>query len=301
MKLKTIMSKLLILLLTISILVSIPVKEVYADSFKVVTLGANLNDKQKEDMLKYFNVTREGANVIEVNNEEENKYLKGVASQSQIGTKSISCSYVEPTEKGGLNISVNNMSWVTESMIRNALITAGVANANVKVSAPFEVSGTAALTGILKGFESSEGGKKIDEDKKKAANEELVVTGDLGEKIGKDNAANLVNEIKKDVVKEKPKSQKEIEKIVVNAVNDSNQNLNSDDIKKITALMGKINDLNLDFNQIKDQLNDVTDKLKANLTSDEAKGFFAKLFGAIASFFSKLFEVIGSIFSKLFA
>ncbi|MEA4827022.1 MAG: DUF1002 domain-containing protein [Clostridium sp.] len=301
MKLKTIMSKLIILLFTISIVISVPVKQVYADSFKAVTLGANLNDKQKEDMLKYFNVTKKEANIIEVSNEEENKYLKGVASQSQIGTKAISCSYVEPTEKGGLNISVNNMSWVTESMIRNALITAGVANANVKVSAPFEVSGTAALTGILKGFESSEGGKKIDEDKKKTANEELVVTGDLGEKIGKDNAANLMNEIKKDVVKEKPKSQKEIEKIVVNAVKDSNQNLNSDDIKKITALMGKINDLNLDFSQIKDQLNDVTDKLKANLTSDEAKGFFAKLFGAIASFFAKLFEVIGSIFSKLFS
>ncbi|MGY0374738.1 DUF1002 domain-containing protein [Clostridium sp. JNZ J1-5] len=301
MKLKTSMSKLIILLFTISIVISVPVKQVYADSFKAVTLGANLNDKQKEDMLKYFNVTKKEANIIEVSNEEENKYLKGVASQSQIGTKAISCSYVEPTEKGGLNISVNNMSWVTESMIRNALITAGVANANVKVSAPFEVSGTAALTGILKGFESSEGGKKIDEDKKKTANEELVVTGDLGEKIGKDNAANLMNEIKKDVVKEKPKSQKEIEKIVVNAVKDSNQNLNSDDIKKITALMGKINDLNLDFSQIKDQLNDVTDKLKANLTSDEAKGFFAKLFGAIASFFAKLFEVIGSIFSKLFS
>ncbi len=97
-------------------------------------------------------------------------------------------------------------------MIRNALITAGVENANVKVGAPFNVSGTAALTGILKGFESSKGGKKIDEEKKKVANEEMVVTGNLGEKIGQDEAANLINEVKKEVVKEKPKTEKENKK-----------------------------------------------------------------------------------------
>ncbi len=161
MKCKKVISKLLILVFTFSLMISASsVNKVHADAFKVVTLGADLSNEQKEQMLKYFGVTTKEANVIEVNKEEEDKYLAGIATRNQIGTKSISCAYVEPTDKGGLNISTNNIYWVTESMIRNALITAGIENANVKVGSPFNVSGTAALTGILKGFETSKGGKK---------------------------------------------------------------------------------------------------------------------------------------------
>ncbi|MFV3012055.1 DUF1002 domain-containing protein [Clostridium botulinum] len=291
MKCKTVISKLLVLVFTFSLIISASsANKVHADAFKVVTLGADLTNEQKEEMLKYFGVTRKEANVMEVNKEEEDKYLAGVATRKQIGTKSISCAYVEPTDKGGLNISTHNIYWVTENMIRNALITAGVENANVKVGAPFNVSGTAALTGILKGFESSKGGKKIDEEKKKVANEEMVVTGNLGEKIGQDEAANLINEVKKEVVKEKPKTEKEIKNIVKDATNNYGYKLSDEDMQKITALMNKINGLDLDFKQIKDQLNQVSNKLKDVVTSEEAKGFFSKLWEGIKDFFDNIFS-----------
>ncbi|AUN03234.1 DUF1002 domain-containing protein [Clostridium botulinum] len=291
MKCKTVISKLLVLVFTFSLIISASsANKVYADAFKVVTLGADLTNEQKEEMLKYFGVTRKEANVMEVNKEEEDKYLAGVATRKQIGTKSISCAYVEPTDKGGLNISTHNIYWVTENMIRNALITAGVENANVKVGAPFNVSGTAALTGILKGFESSKGGKKIDEEKKKVANEEMVVTGNLGEKIGQDEAANLINEVKKEVVKEKPKTEKEIKNIVKDATNNYGYKLSDEDMQKITALMDKINGLDLDFKQIKDQLNQVSNKLKDVVISEEAKGFFSKLWEGIKDFFDNIFS-----------
>ncbi|WP_085829317.1 DUF1002 domain-containing protein [Clostridium massiliodielmoense] len=294
MKFKRVISKVLVLLFTVSIIASTQVKKAHADAYKVVTLGADLNSKQKEDMLKDFGVNKDEANIIEVTNKEENSYLKDVASKKQIGTKAISCSYVDPSGQNGLNISTHNMYWVTESMIRNALITAGIENADVKAAAPFKVSGTAALTGILKGFESSKGGKKIDEKKKKAANEEIVVTGDLGEKIGKDEAASLVNQVKKDVIKEKPKNEKEIQNIVLNVTNSFNKNsdkkLDDADIQKVTELMNKINGLDLNFKQLKDQLDNVTEKLKGTITSDEARGFFEKLWDAISSFFSNLFS-----------
>ncbi|NFE21213.1 DUF1002 domain-containing protein [Clostridium botulinum] len=291
MKCKTVISKLLVLVFTFSLIISASSSnKVYADAFKVVTLGADLTNEQKEEMLKYFGVTRKEANVMEVNKEEEDKYLAGVATRKQIGTKSISCAYVEPTDKGGLNISTHNIYWVTENMIRNALITAGVENANVKVGAPFNVSGTAALTGILKGFESSKGGKKTDEEKKKVANEEMVVTGNLGEKIGQDEAANLINEVKKEVVKEKPKTEKEIKNIVKDATNNYGYKLSDEDMQKITALMDKINGLDLDFKQIKDQLNQVSNKLKDVVTSEEAKGFFSKLWEGIKDFFDNIFS-----------
>lgn len=52
-----------------------------------------------------------------------------------------------------------------------------------------------------------------------------------------------------------------------------NLNLSSEDMDKITALMNKINGLNLNFSDIKDQLNKVSSQLKGVLTSPQAQGF----------------------------
>lgn len=289
MKLKSIAGKLLMMFMTLTVVMSLSQSKVYADSYKVVTLGGDLTDSQKEDMLKYFGVNRQDADVIEVHIDEERKYLSDVASSDQIGTKSISCAYVEPTTSGGLNVSTNNISWVSSSMIKNALITAGVKNANVKAAAPFSVSGTAALTGILKGYENSSAGGKIDEDKKKVANDELMTTGELGDKIGKDKAAGLINDIKTQVVKDKPDTEEGVKQIVENVTNNYNVNLSPEDINKITALMNKINGLNLNFGDIKGQLNSVANQLKGTLSSPEAQGFFARIIEAIKNFFSSLF------------
>ncbi|MEF9950983.1 MAG: DUF1002 domain-containing protein [Clostridium sp.] len=286
--------KLMVAIFTLSIfLLPFTSKLVFADSFKVVTLGADLTSEQKSQMLKEFGVSKKDANILEVTKKEEDKYLKDIATAKQIGTKSISCSYVEPTSSGGLDVSTDNISWVTEGMIKNALITAGVEHAIVKASAPFKVSGTAALTGILKGFENSKGGEKIPEDKKEAANEEIVVTGNLGDKIGQDQAANLINEVKTEVLKANPKTEEEIKNIIVNVVNNNNINLSNEDIEKITGLMDKINSLDIDFNKIKDQLNEVSNVLKDTLGSEEAQGFFA----SIKDFFTNLINSINSLFN----
>ncbi|MBW6409307.1 DUF1002 domain-containing protein [Clostridium weizhouense] len=290
MKIKNIASKVLVVIMTlVLVLSSSPNVTAFADSFKVVTLGGDLTKTQKNDMLNYFKVTKNDANIIEITTDEEKKYLGNVASSAQLGNKSISCSYVEPTSKGGLVISTNNLTWVTDGMIRNALITAGIENANVVASAPFKVSGTAALTGILKGFENSSAGQKIDENKKEVANEEIVVTGDIADKIGQDQAAQLINDVKKDVVKKKPKTEEEIEKIVQKAMKEYKVQLSAEDRESINSLMTKINKLDLNYSKIKDQLNDATNKLKEKLNSEEAQGFFAK----VKEFFSDLFTSIG--------
>ena len=289
MKFKSFILKGSILSLALGIfLTSVPKTPVFADSFKSVTLGADLSDAQKEEMLKYFEVTKNDANVLEVTSKEEHSYLGKVATEAQLGNKAISCSYVEPAEKGGINVATNNLTWVNDGMIKNALITAGIENANVKASAPFKVSGTAALTGILKGFENSSTGTKIDEDKKEAANEELVTTGDIAEKIGQNDASNLMNDIKKDVIKEKPKTDEELNKIVDKAVKEYKGNLTDDDIAKIREVMSKINSLDLNYNNLKAQMDDVTNQLKDKLNSEEAQGFFAKLEKMFSSFLNSL-------------
>ncbi|MBD7910698.1 MULTISPECIES: DUF1002 domain-containing protein [Clostridium] len=294
MKSKSFINKLMLSLLSLTIITSpFSSTKVSADSYKVVTLGADLNQEQKNEMLKYFNVTKNDANVIEITSKEEYAALGKVATATQLGNKSISCSYVEPTNSGGLDISTNNLTWVTDNMIKNSLITAGIKNATVKASAPFKVSGTAALTGILKGFENSSSGEKIDDSKKEAANNEIVVTGALGDKLGQDDATNLINNVKKDVIKEKPKTDEELNKIVDKEVKEFKDKLSDDDINNIKTLMSKINDLHLDYSSIKDQLNDVTKQLKDKLTSTEAKGFFSK----VGDFFSGIWDSITSLFS----
>ncbi len=292
MKMKSFINKAIITLLSAGIFfTTLTPMTAKADSYTVVTLGADLSETQKEEMLKYFGITKNDANVIEITSKEEYEALGNVASSTQLGNKSISSSYVEPTSSGGLDISTNNLTWVTDAMIRNALITAGIENAVVKASAPFKVSGTAALTGILKGFENSSNGQTIDEDKKEAANEEIVVTGDLGDKIGQDDATNLINDIKKDVIKSNPSSDKEIEKIVDKHA--KSYDLSEEDRAKIQELMSKIDKLNLNYSALKDQLNDVTNQLKDKISNVDAQGLLTK----IGNFFSDIWTAIKNLFS----
>ena len=183
MKFKSFISKILVFIMTLTIISTCQnAVSVKADSFKVVTLGADLTEEQKSQMLKYFNVTENDANILTITSAEEYEALGNVATSAQLGTRAISCSYVEPTSEGGLDIKSNNLTWVTVGMIRNALITAGIENAKVVVSAPFKVSGTAALTGVLKGFENSSSGEKIDEEIDLKSEEILIDTLDYSVK-----------------------------------------------------------------------------------------------------------------------
>ena len=48
-------------------------------------------------------------------------------------------------------------------MYKNALATAGISDANIIVAGPFELSGTAALVGILKAYKDMTG-EEVDDD-----------------------------------------------------------------------------------------------------------------------------------------
>ena len=166
-----------------------------ADGAKVVTLGANLTDEQKASMYEYFGTSADEVQTIEVNNSDERKYMEGIASEAQIGTRTYSCSYVEPTENGGIQVKVANLTFVTSSMIASTLLTSGVENCNVVAASPIEVSGTGALTGIMMAYETASG-EELDEGQKAAATEELVTTGELADAVGQEAATSLMNEVK---------------------------------------------------------------------------------------------------------
>lgn len=236
-----------------------------ADSGEVVTLGANLNANQKREILNYFGVDESRTNVIYVNNQQERKYLGGIAPEAQLGRVTMSSSYVVPTASGGINVKTSNITWVTSSMIASTLATAGVENANVVAAAPFPVSGTGALTGITMAFEKSSG-ERLTEDKKKLANKELVTTGNLAESVGKDKAAGIINDTKKEVIKDDLNSEKEIKETVKKVADNYNVNLNTGDINVIVNLMKDIGNQNYNYKDIKDTLNNVSANVKNNLS-----------------------------------
>ena len=262
----------------------------FADSTKVVTLGANLKPEQKEQMLKYFGVNENEAVVLEVNNTEERKYLQGVASEEQLGKITISCSYVEPTSKGnGINVKTANLTWVTSSMIATTLSTAGIENANVIVAAPFPVSGTGGLTGVMKAFEDATG-EALPEDKKELATEELITTGDLGDDVGQDKATGLINDIKTEIIKKGTTNPTQIAETINNITNNYNITLSDEQLKQIEDLMLKIAQQDYDYDKIKDTLGNVSNNIDKNLNAlgesvnnsgifDSIKGWFGNLFG----------------------
>lgn len=163
----------------------------YADSMPIVTLGANLNDEQKQSVLNFFGVDENSIQIIEINNEMEREYLEGILPDSVIGTRTISCSYTMPTTSGGIQVKTANLNVVTDGMLANALLTSGIENCQVVATAPFEVSGTGALTGVFKAYEKSSE-TELDEDKKKLATEELIIAGDLISEIISDTTDDIV-------------------------------------------------------------------------------------------------------------
>jgi uncharacterized protein YpuA (DUF1002 family) len=281
-------------LLVLVSLLTLPVV-VLADAVvgdQIVTLGENLTEEQKQTLLTEMEAP-EGVEIITVSNEEEHNYLGDYIPKAQIGSKAISSSIITIAEpEAGLQVKANNITWVTEDMVTNALITAGVKDATIYITAPFQVSGTAALTGLLKAYELSSD-QVIPEDVKKVANEEMVKTAELGDKLGTEEAAALMARIKEDIAKNTPQTDEELRAIIEAAAAELGLTLNEADINSLIALFNKMKELNIDWNQVGEQLNIAKEKVTTFLQSEEGQTFLTRLQNFIAS----VFDAIRALFS----
>ena len=114
----------------------------------IVTLGADLSPAQREDLLEKWKF-RMMLRLLEVTNEEEHVYLGDYISNTNIGSRALSSSKITMTGPGeGINVTSNNITWVSDKMYANALVTAGVEDADVYVTAPFDVSGYSWINGL---------------------------------------------------------------------------------------------------------------------------------------------------------
>ena len=211
-------------------------------------IGADLSDSQILTVYGTFGLIRGSVRELKVTNAEERAYLEGLVSDSIIGTRSISCVYIRILpENSGLTVTASNITWCTENMYRSALMTAGIYDAEVKVTAPYPVSGTAALTGIYKAYEDITG-RQLEEEAKTAAADELVLTAEL--------ADTLTDAIKRE----------EVSKAIVDAVNaeaESNDELTEEDVANAVA--------EADAVAIVNELKLILDETQ-NMSDDELRG-----------------------------
>ncbi|HZK43000.1 MAG TPA: DUF1002 domain-containing protein [Syntrophomonadaceae bacterium] len=229
----------------------------------VITLGEDLTEKQKQEVMKTFDKWKNNKNVriITVSNAEERKYLEGKIDDKLIGTKAISSSYCELLNgTAGLDIETEKITAITPFMYANALTTAGVEDARLLVIAPFEVSGTAALTGIIKAFETATG-KELDENAKKTAYQELSETYKLSDKYGQSSAENMIHDIKRQIIDRDVTSPEQIKPIIIEISNHYNIELTSAEIDRIMLLMQKYQNIKLDTGKIDEQLNNISRSL----------------------------------------
>lgn len=234
-----------------------------ADSRKVVTLGNDLTQEQKDTMMRYFGVGYDSVDMMYITNADEREHLGAYVPLEQIGNYTYSCALVSPTSTGGIQVKTANLEWVTCNMIASTLSTSGVTNCQVVAASPFKVSGTGALTGVIMAYEQASQ-KTLEPQKVELANQELVTTGNLANQVGQSKATAVINETKIQVIENNVTNIEEINNIVTNVSNDFDVQINEDQSAEIAELMQKIAEQEYDITQLKATL----DRVQANVIGD---------------------------------
>lgn len=264
-----------------------------SDDKPILALGADLSTDQRAAVLGLLGVDESelaNYNVISITNAEEHQYLDAYLSSSVIGTHALSSVLIRPAEEGaGLNVTTYNISYCTIDMYTNALLTAGLQDANVFVAAPSNISGTSALIGAVKGYADMTG-TKVDEQALETAVNELVVTGDLGDQLGdSETASDMVAYIKQQILENNVKDDADIEKIIRDAMDKFNIKLTDDQVQQLIGLMNKISKLDIDVDALSKQATEIYNKLKGmgldldKIDTKQVGNFITRFFDKIMS------------------
>jgi Predicted secreted protein len=255
-----------------------------------VVIGADLNPAQVESVYASFGLRRGDVPELSVTNAEERHYLEGLVSENVIGTRSISCVYVELLPPGsGISVSTSNITWCTGEMYVSALSTAGITDARILVAAPFQVSGTAALTGVYKAYEDMTG-TRLDDTAKLVSTQELTITGDLAQQIGSMDSTSIVGELKLMLDQTKYMSDEEIHAVITEIANRYNVRLTDTQVSQLISLCRSLEGLN------PDQLKERVEQMQGTLQKvSEAKNKVVSFAESVKSFI----DSAGSFFEKL--
>ena len=288
--------KLTALVLALTLVLGMGVTAQAAEGDKpILALGADLSADQRATVLGLLGISESDLgdyDVISITNAEEHQYLDSYLSSSVIGTHALSSVLIRPADEGeGLNVTTYNISYCTIDMYTNALLTAGLQDANVYVAAPSNISGTSALIGAVKGY-ADMNGSKVDEQALETAVNELVVTGDLGTSLGdSETASDMVAYIKQQILENNVSSDADIEKIIRDAMEKFDIKLSDDQIQQLIDLMHKISKLDIDVDALAKQAGEIYNKLK-DMGLDLSKVDTKQVGNFITRFFDRIMSLV---------
>lgn len=288
------MKKGISLLLALLCLLALPMSASAETIQSRAVIGADLDDAQVSAVYGMFGVPRGSVIELKVTNAEERQYLEGYVDDSLIGTRSISCVYVELLPEGsGMSVTTSNITWCTGEMYISALATAGITDARILVAAPFEVSGTAALTGIYKAYEDMTG-KKLDDLAKLVSTQELTITGNLANEIGSMDSTSIVNELKLMLNETKNMTDEELRSQIVQIASRYNVSLTETQIRQLIELCRSLEGLNPD--QLKQRVEEIQGTLrKVSDAKTKVIGFaqtVKKVVDSVSGFFAKISDLL---------
>ena len=265
-----------------------------------VVLGADLNEEQIAKVYLSFGFPRGEVPELRLSNAEERAALSGYVADAVIGTKAISCVYLELLPQGsGMDVKSENISWCTPDMYTNALTTGGIADARVKVAAPFSVSGTAALAGIYKAYEDMTG-RKLDDLAKAVSTQELTITGDLAKEIGSMDSTSIVNELKLMLNETQKMSDQEIRNVIIDIAGRYNVSLTETQINQLISLCRSLE--GLDPDQLKQRVEEVQGTLqKVSEAKTKVVGFaqtVKKVVDSVTGFFNRISDLLDRFTKK---
>lgn len=285
------MKKLISVLLAVCLLAgAVPALAVDAGEARAV-IGANLTDEQIADVYKNFGISRGDVTELRVTNADERKYLSGYVDDSVIGTNSISCVYIEVLNEGeGLDVTTSNINWCTSQMYVSALATAGITDAKIIVAAPFEVSGTAALTGVYMAYEDITG-EELDETAKLVSTQELTLTAELADKIGSYDSVEIVNELKLLLGETRNMTDEQLRAEIVSIASDLGVTLTDTQINQLISLCRSLEKLNPD--ELKAKVESVQNTIaKLGQAKETVSNFLTgikNVWNSIVDFFKNIF------------
>ncbi len=263
-----------------------------------LALGADLSEEQKNTVLSLMGIDPaqlDNYDVVTVNNSEEHQYLDAYIPSSQIGSKSWSSVVIVKKDKGnGINISTKNISYCTVGMYKNALVTAGIEDADIIVAGPQNISGTAALVGVFKAYQEITG-KELPQENVDTALNELVLTGQLESSTGADaeSVEGLVAYLKQQMAENNLTDDASIRDAIDEAADKFDVTLTEEQKEQLLDLLKKIGNLDLDVDSLVNQAKSIYDKIEnlgADGIFDKIGSFFSNLFSSIADFFKNLFN-----------
>lgn len=292
-----------------------------------VALGNGLTKEQQIETIRKLKVgNKEAFNQFIVDGDDLVKYVTDVPEFTS-ESKAYSSAYIVRTKEGsGVNVTIEtpeNITARTEASYRNASITSGVYDADIRIASVKPMDGSGALAGIYKIYDEVEPAETEEEsleraEKREVAQEEMAVTSDItaenkeNENFSDENLAVAMADIKMELFKlnskldklSEEKALEEIAKVVDEEMEKQglSEIISPEQRESVITLMNNFkNSPSINDSEMVEQLDSLKEDIMENgknflnnakdkLTSEETKSLAVNIWDSIVAFFKNLFS-----------